>query len=117
MRTARALEINVRRAAEVHLPDQTVSNRLNLNDDYTTARRPARGPVFAAQHYAMRISFAREHQNLQLRHWMPILHTDDSSFTLSTNDRLARVWRRQEERYGDCNIVEVDRYDGGSSWP
>ena len=33
------------------------------------------------------------------------------------NDRPAREWRRQGERYTDCNIVEVDRYDGGSSWP
>ena len=47
----------------------------------------------------------------------PILQTDDSSFTVSTNDRLARVWIRQEERYADCNIVEINRYDGGSSWP
>ena len=115
MSTPKALEINFRRAAEVHLPDQTVRNR--LNDDYTRVRRPARGPVLTAQHCAVRVNFAREHHNLQLRHWRPILHTDDSSFTVSTNDRLARVWRRQKERYADCNIVTVDRYDGGSSWP
>ena len=36
--------------------------------------------------------------------------------TVSTNDRRARVWIPQGERYADCNIVEVDRYDGGSSW-
>ena len=52
---------------------------------------------------------AREHQNRQLRHWRPIFHIDDSSFTVSTNDRPARVWRRQEERYTDCIIVDVDR--------
>ena len=115
MNTARTLGINFRRAAEVNLPDQTVRNR--LNDDCTIARRPARGPVLTAQHCAVRLNFAREHQNLQLCHWRPLLHTDDSSFTVSTNDRLARVWRRQEERYTDCNIVEVDRYDGGSSMP
>ena len=38
------------------------------------------------------------------------------SSTDSTNDRPARVWRRQGERYAACNIVEVDPYDGGSSW-
>ena len=38
-------------------------------------------------------------------------------FTDSTNDIPARVWRRQGERYAYCNIVEVDRYDVGSSWP
>ena len=72
--TAKALEINFRRAAEVHLPDQTLRNR--LNDDRRISRRPARGPVLTAQHYAVRINFAREHQNRQLRHWMPILHAD-----------------------------------------
>ena len=45
-----------------------------------------------------------------------MLLTDESSFTESTNDRRARVWRHQGERYADCNCVEVDRYDGGSSW-
>ena len=64
--TARALEINFRHAAEVHLPYQTLRNR--LNDDCTRARRPARGPVLTAQHSAMRINFAREHQNRQHRH-------------------------------------------------
>ena len=48
MSTARALEINFRHAAEVHLPDQTVGNRLNDIDDYTRARRPARCPGLTA---------------------------------------------------------------------
>ena len=32
---------------------------------------------------------------------------DESSFTVSTNDRRARVWRLHGERYADDNIVEV----------
>ena len=115
MSTARALEINFRRAAEVHQPDQTVRNR--LNDDCTRARWPARSQVLTEEHSAVRINFAREHQNRHLRHWRPVLFRDDNISTESTNDRPARVWRRQGERYADCNIVEVDRYDGGSSWP
>ena len=115
MSTARALEINFRRAAEVHLPDQTVRNR--LNDDCTIARRPARSQVLTEEHRAVRINFAREHHNRHLRHWRPVLFSDDNISTDSTNDRPARVWLRQGERYADCNIVDVDRYDGGSSWP
>ena len=38
--------INFRLAADVHLPGQTVRNR--LNDDCTRARRPARGPGLTA---------------------------------------------------------------------
>ena len=41
-------------------------------------------------------------------------HNYESRFTVSTNDRPARVWIRQGERYANCNIVEVDRYGGGS---
>ena len=115
MSTARALKINFRRAAEVHLPDQTVRNR--LNDDCTRARRPARRQVLTEEHRAVRINFAREHHNRHLRHWRPVLFRDDNMYTDSTNDRPARVWRRQGERYADCNIFEVDRYDGVSSWP
>ena len=63
-----------------------------------------------------KINFAPEHQNRHLRHWRPVLFKDDNITTDSTNDRPARVWRRQGERYAACNIVEVDRYDGGSSW-
>ena len=33
---------------------------------------------------------------------------------MSTNDRCVRGRRCQGERYADCNIVEVDRYGGGS---
>ena len=113
MSTARALEINFRCASEVYLPDQTVRNR--LNDDCTIARRPTRSQVLTEEHRAVRINFAPEHQNRHLRHWRPVLFKDDNITTDSTNDRPARVWRRQGERYAACNIVEVDRYDGGSS--
>ena len=112
MRTARALEIDFRRATAVHLSDQTVRNR--LHELGMRARRPARCPILTVEHRTARLNFAREHQNWQLRHWMPVLFTDESRFSVSTNDRRARVWRRQGERYADCNIVEVDPYGGGS---
>ena len=99
MSTARALDINFSRAAEVHLPDQTVRNR--LNDDCTRARRPARSQVLTEEHRAVRINFAREHQNRHLRHWRPELFRYDNNSTDSTNDRPARVLRRQGERFAD----------------
>ena len=48
------------------------------------------------------------------RHWRPVLFTDESRFTVSTNDRRIKVWRRQGECYADCNIVEVADHGGGS---
>ena len=109
MSTARSLEIDFRRATTVHLSDQTVRNR--LHEDGMRARRPARGHILTAQHRVQRLNFAHEHHNWQLRHWRPVLFTDESRCTVSTNNRRARVWRRQG---ANCNIVEVDRYGGGS---
>ncbi|KAJ8332732.1 hypothetical protein SKAU_G00425210 [Synaphobranchus kaupii] len=40
--------------------------------------------------------------------------TDESRFTLSTCDRRERVWRRRGERYAACNIIQHDRFGGGS---
>ena len=105
MSTARALEINFRRAAEVHQPDQNVKNR--LNDDCTRARRPARCQVLTEEHRAVRINFAREHQNRHLRHWRPVLFRDYNISTDSTNDRPARAWRRQGERYADLTLSKL----------
>ncbi|KAJ8375922.1 hypothetical protein SKAU_G00065020 [Synaphobranchus kaupii] len=39
---------------------------------------------------------------------------DESRFTLSTCDRRERVWRRRGERYAACNIIQHDRFGGGS---
>ncbi|KAJ8349712.1 hypothetical protein SKAU_G00248420 [Synaphobranchus kaupii] len=72
------------------------------------------GPVLTAQHRAARLAFAREHQNWQVRHWRPVLFTDESRFTLSTCDRRERVWRRHGERYAACNIIQHDRFGCGS---
>ncbi|MCI4378174.1 hypothetical protein PGIGA_G00212910 [Pangasianodon gigas] len=78
------------------------------------ARRPLVGPVLTARHRGARLAFAIEHQNWQVRHWRPVLFTDESRFTLSTCDRRERVWRSRGERYAACNIVQHDRFGGGS---
>jgi hypothetical protein len=78
------------------------------------ARRPQVGVVLTAQHRAGRLAFAREHKDWQIRHWRPVLFTDESRFALSTCDRRDRVWRRCGERSAACNILQHDRYGGGS---
>ena len=112
MNTAQTLEIDIYHATEVQLPHQSVMYR--LHHVAMRARRPAKGTVLNVQHRAVRFNFARQHHNWQSRHWRPVLFTDESSFTESTNDRLAIVWGPQGESYANCNIVEVERYDRGS---
>ena len=113
MNTARALEIDFRRATDVHLTDQTVRNR--LHDDGMRARQPVRGQILTAKHRVQRLKFAREHQNWQLRHSRPALFTDESGFTVSTNDRRGCGDARENiTQTNNTNIVEVDQYGGGS---
>lgn len=110
--TARALQNDLQRATNVHVCTQTVRNR--LHEGGMRARRPQVGPVLTAQHRAARLAFAREHRDWQIRHWRPVLFTDESRFTLSTCDRRVRVWRRPGERSAACNILQHDRFGGGS---
>uniref|UniRef100_A0A8C7DLD9 Transposase n=1 Tax=Oncorhynchus kisutch TaxID=8019 RepID=A0A8C7DLD9_ONCKI len=110
--TARALQNDLQQATNVHVSAQTVRNR--LHEGGMRARRPQVGVVLTAQDRAGRFLFAREHQDWQIRHWCPVLFTDESRFTLSTCDRRDRVWRRRGERSAACNILQHDRFGGGS---
>uniref|UniRef100_A0A8C7V9S8 Transposase Tc1-like domain-containing protein n=1 Tax=Oncorhynchus mykiss TaxID=8022 RepID=A0A8C7V9S8_ONCMY len=110
--TARALQNDLQQATNVHVSAQTVRNR--LREGGMRARRPQVGVVLTAQHHAGRLAFAREHQDWQIRHWHPVLFTDESRFTLSTCDRRDRVWRHRGEHSAACNILQHDRFGGGS---
>ncbi|KAL0188081.1 hypothetical protein M9458_015180, partial [Cirrhinus mrigala] len=107
--TARALQNDLQQATNVHVSAQTVRNR--LHEGGMRARCPQVGVVLTAQHRAERLAFAREDQDWQIRHWCPVLFTDESRFTLSTCDR---VWRRCGERSAACNILQHDRFGSGS---
>ena len=92
--TSRSLDIDFRHATQVHSCNQTVRNR--LHEDGLRVRRPATGPILTAQHRTARLDFVREYQNWQLRHWRLVIFTNESRFSVSTNDRRVRGWRCQE---------------------
>ena len=71
-------------------------------------------PILSAQHRRDRLHFALEHRHWQLRHWRTVLFTDESRFHLSTCGPRVRVWRQPGERYSACNVVQYDRFGGGS---
>jgi hypothetical protein len=58
--------------------------------------------------------FALDHRDWQLRHWTPVLLTDESRFRLTRCDGRVRVYRRFGERYRAATIQEVDRFGRGS---
>ncbi|CDQ98370.1 unnamed protein product, partial [Oncorhynchus mykiss] len=88
--TARALQNDLQQATNVHVSAQTVRNR--LHEGGMRARRPQVGVVLRAQHRAGRLAFAREHQDWQIRHWRPVLFTDESS-TCDRRNSLETPWR------------------------
>ncbi|KAI3351367.1 hypothetical protein L3Q82_005907 [Scortum barcoo] len=111
--TARALQNDLQRATGVNVSTQTIRNR--LHEGGLRARRPVVGPVLTAQHHGARLAFAEEHQNWQVHHWRPVLFTDESRFTLSTCDiDVKESGEDKEERYAACNVVQHDRFGGGS---
>uniref|UniRef100_A0A803J6Q4 Tc1-like transposase DDE domain-containing protein n=1 Tax=Xenopus tropicalis TaxID=8364 RepID=A0A803J6Q4_XENTR len=75
------------------------------------ARRPQVGVVLTAQHRVGRLAFARQHQDWLIRHWCPVLFTDESRFTLGTCDS---AWRRRGKRPAACTILQHDRFGSGS---
>ena len=40
--------------------------------------------------------------------------SDESRFALSSSDGRIRVYRRRNERYADCCVLQQDRFGGGS---
>ncbi len=116
MSTARALQNDLQQATGVNVSDQATRN--GLHEGGLRARRPLVGPVLTGRHRGAQLSFAIEHQNWQVeelcQNWHPVLFTVESRFTLSTCDRRERVWRSRGERYAACNIVQLDRFSGGS---
>ncbi|KAK3556137.1 hypothetical protein QTP70_005621 [Hemibagrus guttatus] len=112
MSTARTLQNDLQQATDVNVSDQTIRNR--LHEGGLRAQYPLVGSVLTPQHHGAQLAFAIEHQNWQVRHWCPVLFTDESRFTLSTCDRRERVWRSHGECYAACNIVQKDRFGVGS---
>jgi hypothetical protein len=110
--TARDLLDDLRRAHGIEISDQTVRNR--LKEANLKPRRPVRAPRLTQHHKAARMRFALDHRDWQLRHWTPVLFTDEPRFRLTRCDGRVRVYRRPGERYTAANVQEVDRFGRGS---
>lgn len=110
--TARSLRNQLFETHNVAISVQTTRNR--LKEFQLFCRRPARGPRLTAAHRRARLAFAREHVNWQQADWRRILFTDESRFLMRGNDRRERVYRRNGERFAQCNFAQTDSFGGGS---
>ena len=46
---------------------------------------------------------------------IPLFFSDESRFSLQRGDGRVHVYRRINERYADCCVLERDRFGGGHS--
>ena len=92
---------------------QTVRNRLAENN--LRARRPYVGTVLTDRHRRDRLQWADRHIKWTSQDWRTILFLDESRFALSTSDGRIRVYRRRNERYADCCVLQRDCFGSGGS--
>ena len=86
----------------------------NIRENSLHARRPDVGCVLTQRHRQNRINWARVHTRWIRRRWNTVLFSDESRFSLQRGDRV-RVYRRRNERYADCCVLERDHFGGGGS--
>lgn len=112
MKSAKTINSEFRNVTGIQISDQTVRNRLHTHN--LRAYRPAVCPPLTVRHRTNRLQFARLHVNLDRASLRNILFTDESRFCLDFHDGRRRVWRSKNERFANCNVVEHDRFGGGS---
>jgi len=91
---------------------QTILNI--LYNDTMNAISQATGPILTRAYRIQRLEFTENHLNWKMCDWESVLFTHESRFHLLSCDRRVRVWRRPGEWYADCNMMEHDRFGGGS---
>jgi len=92
---------------------QTVRNR--LAESGLHGRRPYVGSVLSRRRRNNREQWALRHINWTRQRWRTLLFTDESRFVLSRADGRVRLYRRRNERYADCCVLQRDRFGGGGS--
>ncbi|XP_062616288.1 uncharacterized protein LOC134278001 [Saccostrea cucullata] len=83
------LNTDFQTATRVRVTPQTVQNRLQAAN--IRAFRPAVRLKLTPRHRTARLQWARNRVNWQLRHWTPVLFTDESRFSVDFHDGRRRV--------------------------
>ena len=93
---------------------QTVRSR--LREFGIRAYRPNVGNPLTPRRRLARMQWLRRNDPRIWRRqcWQAVLFTNESRFNLFRADGRRRVYRRRNERYADCCVIERDRFGGGS---
>ena len=71
-------------------------------------------PDHCLSFYFARVQWARRHIIWRRADWNNVLFNDESRFPLSRADGRTWVYRRINERYADCCLMERDQFSRGS---
>ena len=91
----------------IHVPNRLQSAGLKAHRSYV-------GVPWTVRHRRLRLNWAIGHYRWSRGRWNRVLFTDESRFNVQFADGRLQVWRRTEESMDENNIVELDRYSGGS---
>lgn len=78
------------------------------------AYRPAKFPVLTNAAKVKRLQFGRDHRHWNRNYWSNVVFSDESRFKVRFCDGRIRVWRFRNTRYDPKNMVQFDRFGGGS---
>ena len=73
-------------------------------------RRPFRGQILLPHHKRARLEWCRQAQNWRFRDWSKVLFSDECRFSLASDSRRQRVYRRRGARFEPKNIATFDRW-------
>ena len=110
--TSIMLARHLRTATGTRVSDMTIRNMLHAAG--LRGRRPYVGIPLTHRHRQARVDWARAHRQWRQRQWNQVLFSDESRFNLSFADGRRWVWRRVGERFDAANVMQHDRYGGGS---
>lgn len=113
-RFATAVEVRqeLQNVRNVNVNEHTVRNR--LKESNLTARRPYKAPELLIHHRRARLEYARQYVNWTPEQWSNVLFSDETRVSLRGPDGRQRVYRRRNERFEECTLVNTVPFNGGS---